>query len=108
MQKFDDLPAQYQANIDPQLPLDGRAAGSQPPMSEQDLVDLEAFLDALTDADVVNLLSPAPPVPALGTNGSATRTFALMLLAAGLWSVSWWATRRRPEQAPSSTRWRRA
>ena len=104
VQKFDDLPAQYQANIDPQLPLDGRAAGSQPPMSEQDLVDLEAFLDTLTDADVVNLLNPTPAVPALGANGSAMRTFVLMLLTAGLVSVSWRGTRRRPEQAPPSIR----
>ncbi len=93
VQKFDDLPAQYQANLDPQGPLDGRPAGSEPPMSEQDLVDLEAFLDTLTDADVVNQIPPPPPVavPALGTSGSAAQTIALMLLAAGL-----------------LTRWRRA
>ena len=85
VQKFDDLPAQYQANIDPQLPLDGRPAGSQPPMTEQDLADLEAFLGTLTDADVVNQI-PAPPVavPALGTSGSALRALVIALLAAGL------------------------
>jgi cytochrome c peroxidase len=53
VQKFDDLPAQYQTNIDTQAPLDGRPAGSDPPMSEQDLDDLEAFLTTLTDADVL-------------------------------------------------------
>lgn len=100
VRKFDDLPAQYQANIDPQLPLDGRAPGSQPPMSEQDLVDLEAFLDTLTDADMVNLLNPPPAVPALGAHGSAMRTFGLMLLAAGLVSAGRWGTRRRTEHAP--------
>jgi len=88
VQKFNDLPAPYQGNIDTQPPLDGRPAGSQPPMSEQDLEDLEAFLDTLTDADVVNQLN-APPaaVPALGTNGSAMSVLLLALLAAGLTSV---------------------
>ncbi|MGC4062469.1 MAG: cytochrome c peroxidase [Aquabacterium sp.] len=49
VQKFNDLPTRYRANIDTQAPLDGRAAGSTPPMTEQDLVDLEAFLNTLTD-----------------------------------------------------------
>ena len=49
VQKFNDLPAMYRNNIDTQVPLDGRAAGSQPPMSDQDLADLEAFLNTLTD-----------------------------------------------------------
>ncbi|HEV7717048.1 MAG TPA: cytochrome c peroxidase, partial [Steroidobacteraceae bacterium] len=52
VQKFDDLPGKYQANIDPQKPLDGRAPGSAPPMSEQELKDLEAFLGTLTDNDL--------------------------------------------------------
>jgi cytochrome c peroxidase len=97
VQKFNDLPAPYQTNIDPQGPLDGRPAGSQPPMSEQDLVDLEAFLDTLTDADVVNQI-PAPPaaVPALGASGSAWRALMLLLLTGGLTSVIWWRARRQP------------
>jgi len=49
VQKFNDLPVTYRSNIDPQMPLDGRAAGSQPPMSAQDLSDLVAFLNTLTD-----------------------------------------------------------
>jgi cytochrome c peroxidase len=49
VQKFNDLPAPYRGNIDGQMPLDGRPAGSQPPMSAQDLADLEAFLNTLTD-----------------------------------------------------------
>jgi cytochrome c peroxidase len=96
VQKFDDLPAQYQANIDPQPPLDGRAPGSQPPMTEQDLVDLEAFLVTLTDADVVNQIPPPPAVvPALGTSGSPTRMLMLMLLTAGILSANRWRARRR-------------
>jgi cytochrome c peroxidase len=95
VQKFDDLPAQYRANIDTQAPLDGRPAGSQPPMSEQDLDDLEAFLGTLTDADVVNQLSSAQamPAPALGTSGSAMRMLLLTLLTAGLLSIGWWKAR---------------
>lgn len=49
VQKFDDLPTKYRNNIDTQMPLDGRAAGSQPPMTDQDMEDLEAFLNTLTD-----------------------------------------------------------
>jgi cytochrome c peroxidase len=49
VQKFDDLPTRYRGNIDAQMPLDGRAPGSQSPMTDQDLQDLEAFLGTLTD-----------------------------------------------------------
>jgi cytochrome c peroxidase len=91
VQKFDDLPAPYQVDIDPQGPLDGRPAGSQPPMSDQDLLDLEAFLRTLTDADVVSQLPPPPPVPVpvLGTGGSGAPMLLLALLAVGI-------QRRRP------------
>jgi cytochrome c peroxidase len=49
VQKFDDLPVQFVGNIDTQLPMDGRAAHSAPPMSEQDIGDLICFLNTLTD-----------------------------------------------------------
>lgn len=49
VQKFDDLPGQFAVNIDAQLPLDGRAAHSQAPLTEQDIADLICFLDTLTD-----------------------------------------------------------
>ncbi|WP_028008532.1 cytochrome-c peroxidase [Solimonas flava] len=49
VQKFDDLPAAYAGNIDPQMPLDGRPAHSTPPMTEQNIADLICFLDTLTD-----------------------------------------------------------
>ncbi|PZP35168.1 MAG: hypothetical protein DI603_04640 [Roseateles depolymerans] len=49
VQKFNSLPRKYQANIDTQLPMDGRRAGSTPPMNEQDIQDLLAFLNTLTD-----------------------------------------------------------
>ncbi|MFL6698305.1 MAG: hypothetical protein ACJ8GJ_14175, partial [Vitreoscilla sp.] len=54
--KYDDLPRRLRANIDTQMPLDGRPRGSKPPMTEQEMADLEAFLQMLTDADVVKLL----------------------------------------------------
>ncbi|HVV48815.1 MAG TPA: cytochrome c peroxidase [Polyangia bacterium] len=47
--KYDDLPEAYRANIDPQMPLDGRRAGSKPPLSERDISDLICFLETLTD-----------------------------------------------------------
>jgi cytochrome c peroxidase len=49
LQVFDDLPVELRGNIDKQAPLDGRARGSKPAMSEQDMDDLEAFLNTLTD-----------------------------------------------------------
>ena len=49
VQKFDDVPAGYVANIDKQMPLDGRKAGAAPPLTEQNLADLLCFLDTLTD-----------------------------------------------------------
>jgi cytochrome c peroxidase len=57
VQKYNDLPAAYAPNIDTQLPMDGRAAGSAPPMSEQDIADLICFLNVLSDADT----TPATP-----------------------------------------------
>jgi cytochrome c peroxidase len=49
VQKFNDLPPQFVANLDTQMPLDSRAAGSKPPMSEQDISDLICFLKTLND-----------------------------------------------------------
>lgn len=49
VQKFNDLPASYVGNIDPQMPLDGRAAGSPLPLTEQNIADLICFLNTLTD-----------------------------------------------------------
>lgn len=49
VQKFDDLPAAYHGNIDTQMPLDGRKAGSTPPMTDDDVADLVCFLKTLND-----------------------------------------------------------
>jgi len=49
VQKYNDLPAVYQSNIDTQMPLDGRKPGSANPMTEADIGDLVCFLKTLTD-----------------------------------------------------------
>ena len=49
VEKFDDLPARFRGNIDPQMPLDGRAPHGAPPLSEANIADLLCFLDTLTD-----------------------------------------------------------
>lgn len=47
--KFDDLPKIYQDNLDRQLPLDQRSAGSVAALSQNEIKDLLAFLETLTD-----------------------------------------------------------
>ena len=46
--KFDDLPAAYAANVDTEAPFD-RHSGDAPALSEQDIEDIVAFLQTLTD-----------------------------------------------------------
>jgi cytochrome c peroxidase len=46
--KFDDLPAQYQGNIDIAAPFN-RHAGDRPALSAGDIEDIIAFLNTLTD-----------------------------------------------------------
>ncbi len=46
--KFDDLPEAYQGNVDRQPPFD-RHPGDRPPLSDRDIDDILAFLNALTD-----------------------------------------------------------
>jgi cytochrome c peroxidase len=46
--KFDDLPPQYRGNVDTVAPFGGRL-GDAPAMSEADIKDIVAFLNALTD-----------------------------------------------------------
>ena len=60
VQKYDDLPPRFVANIDTQMPLDGRARHSKPPMSEQDISDLLCFLKTLDDG----YQAPAPDAAA--------------------------------------------
>lgn len=46
--KFDDLPAQYQGNVDAQAPF-GRHLGDAPALSQPEIDDVVAFLQTLTD-----------------------------------------------------------
>ncbi len=46
--KFNDLPFEYQGNVDTRPPFD-RHAGEEPRLSEADIRDIAAFLNALTD-----------------------------------------------------------
>ncbi|MDB5853177.1 MAG: putative di-heme cytochrome c peroxidase [Herminiimonas sp.] len=64
VQKYNDLPAAYRGNIDTQLPLDGRTAGSPNPMTEAQIADLICFLKTLTDG-----YDPAAQNPASGACG---------------------------------------
>ncbi|XQU73417.1 Cytochrome-c peroxidase [Cupriavidus sp. H18C2] len=66
--KFNDLPARYRANIDGQMPLDKRRAGSPPPMTDQEMQDLVAFLKTLTDGYV--------PPPGPDASGAHAHTVA--------------------------------
>jgi cytochrome c peroxidase len=46
--QFDDLPPEYRANLDTQAPFD-RPAGDAPAFSDEDVADIVAFLQTLTD-----------------------------------------------------------
>ncbi|MGO4578437.1 cytochrome-c peroxidase [Cupriavidus sp. 2TAF22] len=60
VRKFDDLPARYRANLDAQMPLDQRRAGSTPPMTDAEMADLLTFLATLTDGyDPARAATPA-------------------------------------------------
>jgi cytochrome c peroxidase len=48
VQKFNDLPAPYRANIDVEPPFD-RKPGDAPALSDEDVADVVAFLRTLTD-----------------------------------------------------------
>jgi cytochrome c peroxidase len=57
--KFDDLPIQYQGNVDTQTPFD-RHIGDQPALSEADIKDLVTFLKTLTDGYEPRASGPLP------------------------------------------------
>lgn len=48
-QKYNDLPAKYQANVDTIDPPFNRQVGQQPALSPQEEQDIIAFLKTLTD-----------------------------------------------------------
>ena len=46
--KFDDLPPEYRANVDMQIPFGGKP-GDAPTLSDEDIADIVAFLQTLAD-----------------------------------------------------------
>jgi cytochrome c peroxidase len=68
VQKYNDLPARYRANIDTQAPLDGKKIGAPGAMTEADMADLEAFLQTLND----HYQAPAPAPKVVATTKPAT------------------------------------
>lgn len=61
--KFDDLPPQFQGNLDVESPFD-RHAGDRPALSEGDIKDIVAFLNTLTDGYVQRQPQATPTVRA--------------------------------------------
>lgn len=53
VQQYDDLPAQYHANINTDAPF-GQKRGGKPSLTEAEIRDVAAFLRTLTDADQKN------------------------------------------------------
>jgi cytochrome c peroxidase len=49
VQKYDDLPAKYHANVDVSDPPFDRHPGDTPAMAAQDEADIIAFMKTLTD-----------------------------------------------------------
>ncbi len=49
-QKFDDVPPRFRNNVNVYSPVYNRREGAPPPLSDQDIDDLIAFLGTLTDA----------------------------------------------------------
>ena len=61
VQKFNDLPAAYRANLDSvDVPFDGLPVGGTPHMSAQDVADLKCFLETLTDGYVEGVTPQDP------------------------------------------------
>ena len=61
VQKFNDLPAAYRANLDSvDVPFDGLPVGGTPHMSTQDVADLKCFLETLVDGYVAGMTAQDP------------------------------------------------
>jgi mono/diheme cytochrome c family protein len=57
---YDDLPAQFQDNVNREPPFD-RKPGEAPALSKDEIEDVIAFLKTLTDADLAGTLPSARP-----------------------------------------------
>jgi cytochrome c peroxidase len=60
-QKFDDVPAKYHANVNIYAPVYNRREGAAPPMTDEEIDAVVAFLGTLTDAPYVSLAAALGP-----------------------------------------------
>ena len=61
VQKFNDMPVAYQANLDKtDVPFDGLPVGGTPHMTAQDVADLKCFLETLVDGYVEGVTPQDP------------------------------------------------
>ncbi len=61
VQKFNDMPAAYQANLDRKdAPFDGLTVGSTPHMTAQEAADLQCFIETLTDGYIEGVTPQDP------------------------------------------------
>jgi cytochrome c peroxidase len=73
IRKFDDLPTEYQGNVDREAPLD-RHLGDPPALNEGDIKDLVAFLRTLTDGYRPRaLIKPTPPSTESNSRSASAR-----------------------------------
>jgi len=73
IRKFDDLPPEYQGNLDREAPFD-RHPGDPPALSNGDIEDLVAFLRTLTDGYRPRaLIKPTPPSTGSNSRSASAR-----------------------------------
>jgi cytochrome c peroxidase len=61
-QKYDDVPPKYVDNINIYAPIYNQREGAPPPLSDEDIDAIVAFLGTLTDAPYVSNVAGAAPV----------------------------------------------
>jgi cytochrome c peroxidase len=61
-QKFDDVPSKYRGNVNVYAPIYNRREGSPPPLDNEDIDAVVAFLGTLTDAPYVGAVAGGAPI----------------------------------------------
>jgi cytochrome c peroxidase len=69
-QRFDDVPKKYRDNVNIYAPVYNRREGAPPPMTDQEIDDVVAFLGTLTDAPYVHAAAVPEPDGALAQSPS--------------------------------------
>jgi cytochrome c peroxidase len=70
---YDDLPATYRANVDVKDAPFNHHRGEQPALSEQEIKDVVAFLNTLTDGYQPATSTAAAPASLAGEQAAAKR-----------------------------------